>query len=190
MTSCCIGYYSDISSHNSVIQGSFREILTDPNYVQDYSQKLLPISDLNKLYKENKPYVNPAFDLLMADENTMKFSTSTIRKGGKSNTTHYYDSMSGSGVRQGRSINNKLWKRLESEEKGLYENHELRDLKVGARSIKKRIKEKIKRKEPDIVKMGTKPQYPGEKLKKRLLNKSHDLDLKRAKIKEVLNKFR
>lgn len=53
MTTCCIGYYSELTKNPQIIQGEYYEILNDPLYIKDYSQMIIPISD-NSVFKNDK----------------------------------------------------------------------------------------------------------------------------------------
>lgn len=163
MTSCCIGYYTNLSPHPQVIQGSYRENLNDPVYVQDHWESLVPFT-ADTVFAKNKEYDAPSDKLAGSGDVYRAKELSGKRRA---------PPMSG-----GRF---KLWSRIEEEIDNIKEDPTVRDVRKGAKDVIKSIKDskyikgkgKVSRQSLDdkFKISSTKITYPAEGLKKRLMKK-------------------
>lgn len=194
MTTCCIGYYSSLTRNPQEIQGLWYDVSNDPLYIKDFSQMIIPIE--SEITERNKPYIGIP-DLLTADENAkVLLSNNLVKIGdGYKNKDKYY----GYGLNPPGGKYYNFPHIIEHEDHEPKNDHEERDIRKGESEIKryKKYKEKKKKSrkiirpsDKDVFKMErTKPSYPAEKLKKKLMRNPSSFR-KRTQIKNLLDRLR
>jgi hypothetical protein len=177
------GYYSTVSNHPQVVQGSYYEILKDPLYVQDISQSLIPLS--NKNIYTNKKYI-PRPDLLTADENYYNKPSRKKLKGDGNNLNYY---MSNNYFQKDK------YSSIQYDDVDKPINHAIRDIRKGNKEIvtvkhrepKPSHRPILHRPKPKIV--NARAQRPGANLKQSLLKKKKP-KTKRDQLKKLIESIR